>query len=165
MSRISAVTLILVLVLAFSFSAGFGAECCAAKAAKKCSIDKPECLPGDKKAVPVGQAETQKGVDSCLSVTFSIMGLKSSDSKEAVSKLLTDAGGVICVRSIDLEKGETTVCYNPQKTEPAKLLKAISAGGYEAVIAPSVTCEKAGHADKSGKCAVTCKRGMKSEGE
>ncbi|PPD57402.1 heavy-metal-associated domain-containing protein [Dehalogenimonas etheniformans] len=69
-----------------------------------------------------------------VNATLNIQGMSCGHCVQHVETALKKIAGVSSV-SVDLAKGKASVAYDPVKTNPQALKKAVDAAGYPATIA------------------------------
>lgn len=181
-TSILALTLMVGLLLVFSYlfvladdikegSASSGCPAVKATAAEKASATESRAAEPAKSSAgcPFAKKAEAKGCamsascshnSKCADVNLSIKGMTCTGCEETITKALQADKGIIKVVSIDYKTGKATVCYDPAKLEPNKVVSLVTGAGYKAEIIPAnATAKKPGKGAvcdfMTGKCGPT----------
>lgn len=131
-----------------------GPGCCASKSAVKCTtLEKSDQTVKSADATIIKKCE-YKG--RCADVTLVIEGMEDADSETTVEEVLSDEDGVIVVASVSYKEGRAAICFDPDKTEPDKLVTAIADLGFEAEVVAESEEKVIGCDFSSEKCKIKC---------
>jgi copper chaperone CopZ len=135
----------------------------------KCSSDaaKKKCAPGCfmSKLVKADENDEAKICDhakmadctgKCTHLTLNIKGMTCTGCENKIKTALTDCEGVVCVKTVDHQKGSAMLCIDDKKIESKKVLTVVSELGYETSLVSAEVCTHA-EADQSEKKTETKK--------
>lgn len=127
MKRIIALTAVVALAISMFAAPVMAGSGCESLKSGKCALTGKACTAAQASTTTDATAEKKM---SCSNATMAVEGLKDAAAVEKLNKTLGETEGIYCVEKLDTENGKAVICFDPAKTDAAKLATIMTDLGF-----------------------------------